>query len=232
MTIRGTEVPDAQDDLTIDIALIAFDYGDLPDPFGTTDAMGGANHTLEPGLFLGNTVDGEIDGHPDDEAAGDNDDGAQDPITGLPLPNDERGVQLLTALVPGNQACLEVEVKMPAAPLTGTAYFKGWIDFNGDGDFTGDADEALIFNELDDTAIVATDELTYIGSMTQKVCFDVPATATFDGGETHFRYRFGRDQGVSFDGQAIGGEVEDYWLPLAKVGNLVWREIRRRRRPR
>ena len=217
--------PDVQDNLTIDIALVAFDYGDLPDEFGTTNGQAGANHILEPDFFLGTRVDAELDGNPDAEANGDNDDISADPINGTPGADDEEGVSLVTPLIPGNEACIEVSINMPTGAAAGTAYFKGWIDFNGDGDFTGDADEALMFNNQASAPIAATNELSYAATaMNQKICFDVPADATFDGGETHFRYRLSREQDVAFDGQAIGGEVEDYYLPLAKLGNLVWRE--------
>jgi hypothetical protein len=220
----GNVFPDSQDDLTIDIALVAFDYGDLPDDFGTTIGNSGANHVLEPGLFLGVRVDAEMDGNPDPDAGvmhgGDNDGGAQDPITGT-VASDEEGIEFLTPFIPGNPACIRVNGAIPS----GEAYLKAWIDFNGDGDFIDDANEELIFMEVDATPITPTNEMAYgTGIISQKLTFMVPADATFDGGETHFRFRFGRDQDVSFTGEASGGEVEDYWRPLSKVGNLVWRE--------
>ena len=49
--------------------------------------------------------------------------------------DDEDGIQLLTPMVPGYEACIEATVNMPALPAGITAYLQGWIDFNGNGSF-------------------------------------------------------------------------------------------------
>ena len=55
----------------------------------------------------------------------------------------------------------------------------------------------------------------------------MPAEATFDGGETHMRFRLTTDtlSTSSWVGAASNGEVEDYYTPLACVGNLVWNDL-------
>ena len=183
--------PDDHNDLSIDIGLVQFDYGDLPASFPTTSADNGANHVLEPGMWLGAGVDPELDGPTTAEADGDD----------LADTDDEDGVELVSPLIPGDTACIRVTTVLP----NGLGYFRGWIDFNGDGDFAGDANELLNFVSLDGTPIIA-DEITYTAPATdQLLCFVVPEDATFEGGETHFRYRFSREPGMSFDGEADSG---------------------------
>ena len=73
-------------------------------------------------------------------------------------------------------------------------------------------------------AVSTTDGIVSAGTISQDFCFAVPVGATFDGGETHARFRLSTAGGLSYDGAASDGEVEDYWMPLAKVGNLVWED--------
>ncbi len=173
------------------------DWGDLPDSYATTAASNGPRHTITVnGPYLGNALDSELDGQPAAEATGD---GA-----------DEDGVTLVTPLIAGAEACVEVD-----AVVTGTvdAVLQGWIDFNGDGDFDADANEALAF----------ADSSVPVGGVTdQNYCFTVPPGATFGGGETHMRFRLSSAGGLSFNGPADNGEVEDYYRTLACVGNMVW----------
>lgn len=185
------------------------DWGDLPDTFGTTNINGGASHLVDADLYLGSCVDIDGDGQPDAQAGGD--DVASGTATGTcGAGGDEDGVALTTPLIPGEQACVAVTaVNSTGGPAT----LYGWMDFNGDGDFAGDANEALTFAD----ASVANG-----GVSGQNYCFTVPAAATFDGGETHMRFRLSTDTGLSYGGFASDGEVEDYYQPLACVGNYVW----------
>ena len=72
------------------------------------------------------------------------------------------------------------------------------MDFNGDGDWAEEGEK--IFSDLDlDIGI-------------NHVSFIVPAKAL--QGDTYSRFRFSSAKGLSFDGPAPDGEVEDYCVRI------------------
>jgi hypothetical protein len=109
--------PGTNDD-SIDAGLLLQDFGDLPDSFGTTDAIGGALHGIDGSTFLGTGVDDELDGQPSADALGDDQSGT----------DDDDGVTFATPLAAGTTA--EVEV---VASTDG--YLNAWVDFNSNGTF-------------------------------------------------------------------------------------------------
>ncbi|MEZ4732233.1 MAG: SdrD B-like domain-containing protein [Caldilineaceae bacterium] len=205
------------------------DYGDLPDGdngsgFPTSGNDGGegmaASHGIIHTLYLGSCVDAEADGAPA-ERAGLAGSGGDDHAAGLPGGtagvctgnDDEDGVTLVTPLTAGAEACVAVT----AVNQTGSAaILQGWIDFNGDGRY--DSSEALTTGDFTGGGAIVNNG----GVNGQRYCFTTPASATFDGGETHLRWRLSQAGGLSAGGAAADGEVEDYWQPFACLGNWVW----------
>jgi hypothetical protein len=156
------------------------DWGDLPQPYKTTAADGGANHGIVPGFSLGSLIDPESDGTPDIQARGDD----------LAGTDDEDGISLLAPLVVGasnNQIRVAVTNTMGAA-----GYLQGWMDFNGDGDFN-DAGEHII-----------NDQSAISGTYT----FTIPAGSIV--GNVLARFRLSGVKGVGSSGATPMGEVEDY----------------------
>jgi len=206
-----------------------YDWGDLPDSFGTLNASSGPSHIITPDLYLGSCVDAETDGQPDPHAgnagggSGNGDDGNAGATTGTCTnDDDEDGVTLSSPLIPGAQACVTVSAHNA---LTSDATLLGWIDFNGDGAF--DSSEALTNGSSGDYQFNSGAATVPAGGVSNaSYCFEVPANATFDGGETHMRFRLTTDALTSSDwgGPANDGEVEDYWQPLACTGNYVWND--------
>ena len=207
-----------------------YDWGDLPDTFATdaTNNNGegeGARHKLTDDLYLGNCIDTETNGKPDAHAGADTNGGDDNAGSNSVPPttvgtcsspgDDEDGVQLITPLIPGSQACIRVT---GVNNLSSNANLYAWIDFNGDGTF--DTSEALNGGNFANGRV----SIPNGGPFANTYCFDVPATATFDGGETHMRFRLTTDTLSGWTGTANDGEVEDYWQPLACVGNYVWND--------
>jgi uncharacterized repeat protein (TIGR01451 family) len=203
--------PDGQVDETFDFGFIAIDLGDLPEMaqgemFPTSLINDGASHTVPdpiltpeiPYLYLGSTVDVELDGQPTALTNGDDNAGT---------PDDEDGITVLTPMVPGYEACVEVRSTIPSGIL---GYLQGWIDFNGNGKFDGAEQVATNY-----TLVSGTDVLT-------TVCFEVPQNAVFNDGMAFMRWRLSTQQNLAFTGHALDGEVEDYKENLGKLGNLVW----------
>ncbi|MEO1713543.1 MAG: SdrD B-like domain-containing protein, partial [Bacteroidota bacterium] len=154
-----------------------------------------------------------------DGSGGDNTNSGAGNCTGAQ--DDESGVRFLTPMIAGQEACVEITTQLDA----GTAYLAAWIDFDGDGTFDGDANEQLVFHAIDGNSIAEQAELTIsAGTQTAIYCFDVPEETSFEGGETHVRVRYACSPGLQFEGLAIGGEVEDYYLLFARIGNYTWED--------
>ena len=95
------------------------DWGDAPDPgYPTLAVNNGANHAIIPGMYLGNTVDGEQDGQPDPTALGDD--------NNPPAPDDEDGVIFTLPLIPGQPATVNVIA-------SASGFLNAWFDFNNNG---------------------------------------------------------------------------------------------------
>ncbi len=172
-----------------------FDLGDAPDSYGTMDPATAASHVVDPGsiVYLGACVDTEAAGQPataGSPAIGD------DTATGLSTlgtctgNDDEDGVTFDTMIV----ACATDNEVTVTSVGTG-ALLDGWIDFDGDGAFTGTGEQ-----------IYTSQALT--GSDT--LMFAVPCTAA--PGMTYARFRVSTAGGLGSAGPAVDGEVEDYQI--------------------
>jgi hypothetical protein len=109
-----------------------YDYGDAPDTYHTTLVTNGARHIIVPGFYLGYTIDAEVDGQPDTDAAGDDLNGT----------DDEDGVVFAGVLNPGMDARIDVTASAPG-------FLSGWVDFNGDGDWADEGEKVSSDRLLD-----------------------------------------------------------------------------------
>jgi PKD repeat protein len=105
------------------------DFGDAPSPYPTLLTDNGACHNVS-GIYLGATIDWELDGQPNSTATGDDSNNL----------TDEDGVVFTTPLVKGQSA--NVTVTASAA-----GYLDAWVDFNDDGDWA-DAGEQIFTSQL------------------------------------------------------------------------------------
>lgn len=101
--------------------------------------------------------------------------------------DDEDGVVFNSLLIPGMATEAEIEVSAPG-------FLNAWIDFNNDGDWA-DPDEQIF-----------TDEPVVTGLNPES--FAVPSNAS-SSTTTFARFRVDSTGGLSFDGEAPDGEVED-----------------------
>ncbi len=160
----------------------SYDFGDAPQAKGypTLLASDGARHLPFDGIFLDGSADYELDGQPDPNALGDDNDGY----------DDENGVSFTSQLFPGQMAIVDVNV----SPGGYSGKLNAWIDFNIDGDWA-DAGEQ-IFTDAN------------VSGGTQSLNFMVPPGA--NSGITYSRFRLNSLGGLSYTGIAGDGEVEDY----------------------
>ncbi|WP_425421172.1 GEVED domain-containing protein [Phaeodactylibacter xiamenensis] len=202
------------------VQVVGFDYGDLPDTYTTSDPEA-PKHIVDEDLLLGTCVDTEADGSP--EAMAGLMQGGDDADAGLATfgtcgtaGDDEDGIVFVTPMIPGSEACIEVT----AVNNKGVdAVLQMWVDWNGDGSF--DAGEEVTFTSTNGNAIPDG------GVNAELYCFDVPADAAFREGAAFVRFRLSEDGGLAPDSQTgvvPFGEIEDYKLPLGKVGNLVFED--------
>ena len=109
--------------------------------------------------------------------------------------DDEDGVVFTSLLVAGEQA--SVDITASAAGL-----LDAWIDVNDDGDWA-DTGEQIFASEP-------------LAAGLNSLCFSVPEAAT-PGIRTFGRFRLSTAGGLSFDGLADDGEVEDYEVAVANL---------------
>jgi len=161
---------------------IVAEFGDAPDDatyhYRTLTGNDGARHTPSTSYFLGALVDPEPDGNPTTMANGDN----------LANMNDEDGVGM-GLLIQGMPAPVHVTATAP-----NLGYFHGWIDFDGNGDWSGAGEHVFQDHPLTTG--------NHVLSM------NVPGSAV--SGWTYARFRFSAEQGVDWFGHGGEGEVEDY----------------------
>ncbi len=107
--------------------------------------------------------------------------------------DDEDGIVFASALNPGKNALIDVTASCPG-------FLSAWIDSNGDGDWT-DVGERIFSDQSLDSGI-------------NHINFTIPARAL--EGSTYARFRFSSVRGLSFEGPAPDGEVEDYRVQIDK----------------
>ena len=163
------------------------DFGDAPQAsYPTLLADDGARH-LAIGPTLGFARDTEDNGQPTLNADGDDNTGTFD---------DEDGVTFGASISVG-QLGASVVVNTQNAPSG--AKLDAWIDFEGDGSWSGPCDQ------IADSLAVANGDNT--------ITFDVPSWAY--AGTTYARFRLSSSGGLTPAGQADDGEVEDYLLTIS-----------------
>ena len=165
------------------VSIITNDYGDAP-------GYGDAYHAINGAVFLGNAPDAEAATKTTNGDASDdvNDDGV---FTNAGLSTSLQGASMN----------LEDSITLHI-PVTGAGNLSAWIDWNGDGNFTGN-DEQIA------NAVAGTDQ-------TLAVVVNVPLGATL--GTTYARFRFSSDVAATNPtGEASNGEVEDYQITITNT---------------
>ena len=179
--------PDGEvEDFSIEI--LAEDWGDAPDTYGTSSGSGGPHHRVAPGasLYLGACVDTEGDARAPLDASGDDSDVGAATVAGICTGlGDEDGVTFS-----GLTACLSTTVTVTAATA---GLLDAWIDFGADG----------TFHPVDR---VATSLALAAGTT------PIPVTVPCDAmpGSSYARFRFTSSGIGSAVGPAPDGEVEDH----------------------
>ncbi len=179
---------------------IGEDFGDAPDPtYPTVIGSNGAMHPFYGGYQMGQFIDGELDGQPTPMADGDD-------TNNMP---DEDGVTFSMPLMTGQQATMYVDMVTSSAG----GYIDAWIDFGADGSWAEAGDQ-----------IVASGWAP-AGTITP-FTFMVPASA--NPAQTFARIRMSSAGGLSYDGMAMDGEVEDYMLFIedgGQPGDWKWEQL-------
>lgn len=186
------------------VAIFGMDLGDAPSSYGTDLANSGARHLVNPAgnLLLGTCVDTEFDGQPSAAADGDDQNAGQS-VAGTCSggSDDENGISsvsgttLTPALVAGDVGTITVTATNTAGS---DANLCGYIDFDGNGVFTGAAEFA--------TAVVPNG--TNGGNV--PLSFNVPVLAAQ---QTYARFRLST-AACAPTGLAADGEVEDYQVRI------------------
>ncbi len=187
------------EDYAIHIEKPEFDWGDAPDrPYPTLSGSIGANHIIATGVLLGSSIDPELDGQPDPQALGDDNDGN----------DDEDGVTFVDKIVAGSNATINVV----AGPVGGN--LDAWIDFDANGAWNHPGEH--LWNGISQPLLSGPNSLA----------FTVPGLPAQALGPTFARFRISSAGGLPPDNTGIltpDGEVEDYMVELFQPAptNLV-----------
>lgn len=196
--VKVTTGNDGEVDHSFDFGfkVVHYDYGDLPDGsigngagnYNTSIADNGPRHLIIDGLFLGDTIDADLDGFPTSIANGDD----------LDNLDDEDGITFFNSvnLTPSGTLKLPLEVNNTTGQ---TSYLEAWIDWNNDGLL---APSELIVN-LDDSS----------GSYPTFVTIPIPANAVLDN-NLGVRFRLSLADDMTAYGTINSGEVEDYIIQI------------------
>ena len=199
--VAGSDPKGVGGDIEVFTKCVEYDYGDLPDKangttgindYETYDSTGGPSHQIIVGLFLGDTVDADIDGFPDSLAIGDDIRDGYD---------DEDGITIFPTLdiVPGGT----IQLPLSVTNITGdTAYIEAWIDWNGDGDFDNASELVVDYKDNEDGVFPTT------------ISIEVPMNAVTDS-LLGFRVRLSNNPDMTPYGRVNSGEVEDYLLGIS-----------------
>jgi hypothetical protein len=201
------------------VLFAGFDYGDLAQSYNTAGNNNPPAHIISADLMLGSSVDAEVDGFASADGRGDDTDPGLVTFGTPGGEGDEDGVELMSPLIPGNEAIFRVN----AVNNTGSgAVLQAWIDYNGSGTF--EEGEALTSGDF----APAGAEVPTGGLTDAMLSFEVPADAVFNQGQAMIRFRLSEAGGLAADSEESTppfGEIEDYVFTLSQVGNLVWEDV-------
>jgi len=183
----------------IDITVLQVDFGDLNDTYGSLRVSDGAAHTIDPALYLGASVDSDLDGQAPLDGTGDDLDGN----------DDEDGVTFHLTLESHPTKTYPTAAFVEASTA---GKLDAWIDYDASGTF--DAGEHIGGGTSVD--LVAGSNLVPI---------DIPAGATV--GTSYARFRISSAGGLSPTSRADDGEVEDYEIDIITVQAPVVPDVQR-----
>ena len=193
------------------------DYGDAPtydgstffypveaDSFPVGQEWKAGRHIIVDGLYMGASVDAELDGQPSLDALGDDTNPTLDDEDGV-IFEDYVGTiaQPTGVLITGRTSTLTIQVAVPDLPDTPEveqAYLNAWIDFNADGDWDDPGEQ------------IATNIARSAPGGTITLNVPIPSGATF--GTTYSRFRFSFENNLTPYATAMSGEVEDYRVQI------------------
>jgi uncharacterized repeat protein (TIGR01451 family) len=169
------------------ITIEELDFGDAPDPTYPTLAASNGARHLIDGVTY---LGAAVDADPDGQPNV-NADGDDNDAQG----DDEDGISYITWPVAGQLCTIRV-----TASTAGIV--NAWIDYNADGDWADAGEHVFV-----DVAVVAGQN---------NLDYTIPITAT-TGVDTYARFRFSTSGGLSFEGPAPDGEVEDYKMGIVAL---------------
>ena len=177
--------------LSLQIESASLDFGDLPDTSSSTGALNyqtaqensGPTHVINSNLRLGDLIDGEHAAMPANNALGDDNDNR----------DDEDSIATMPAFVKGQTITLPVKVYNQSGT---TAYLVTMFDWNMDGDFVDSGER------IQTSVVTGTDAEV-------NVSVPVPTTA-LTSMNLGMRLRLSTTSGLTANGAAGNGEVEDY----------------------
>ena len=198
----------------------SYDWGDLPDTYGTARAADGPRHSPS-GLMLGSAFDHELQGQPTTGAVGDDTAHSPDDEDGVTLAGTTaewwEGSGKFSVTVTGGPGCLNawMDFTNDTGSGAGTTYADGNFTKTGGYDAYSTYSEYIIQNILVSTG-------TSIVQVTVPPALNAQTTNPY-----YFRFRLSPPvaglctTAIAPSGLVAGGEVEDYQFELKNVATAV-----------
>jgi len=219
-----TTLDSGEHDMTWDAGMSNQDFGDLPDWYPTLLVQNGARH-ITGDVWMGQIVDAELDGQPTVQADGDDLlDGSDDedgvvflgsnPTPGGPWPGTS------DKYIGGWYGGVKITVNAAPSAVGKTVYLHAWFDFDHDRDLGDDGENVFCsvpIEILDAGPVVYGPPGSGADVELPQLEFFIPqGSPTSPFGDLYARFRLD-EQGLNeFEGLAINGEVEDYWLEFGQ----------------
>jgi hypothetical protein len=201
--VNGTELHNVSLETDQDTGTANFGYLREPAEMEFGDALGsnyptlradnGARHLFNPTVFLGPTIDSEVDGQPNPNGHGDNMDGN----------NDKDGITFTSPLVQSYDNNIKVEASTDG-------YLNAWMDLNQDGDWADVGEHVFVDESLSpgtNNLMLRLPQITDLGENRDKGFVS--------------RFRFSSERGLCYNGLALDGEVEDYIIDVVAPTELA-----------
>ncbi|QDV14718.1 FG-GAP repeat protein [Rosistilla oblonga] len=184
-------------------SLLTKDFGDAPDlgtnttgSYNTLSINQGPTHVVSPSIFMGAGVTVELDAIPVESANSDTDDGVVAVSRDLILSLGQ--VPIVTV-----QVTNDTEVD---------AWMYGWIDYNADGVFDPETEQAT---SVSVNGTTADEQLVIPAGFKGNAVLAFPSVPITSAESTYARFRLSTDAAVANPtGPAADGEVEDYQVTI------------------
>ncbi|MDH7486775.1 MAG: SdrD B-like domain-containing protein [Anaerolineae bacterium] len=219
------DIPNVSDRDDAEVRIYDLDFGDLPNPYPTLLANNGPRHIIGD-VWMGPTVDAELDGQPSLHATGDDTNNLDDEdgvvfLGSTPVAGNWTHPYRSDKYIGGWTGGVKITITAEPSAVGKTVYLHAWFDFDHDRDLSDTGENVFCSVPI---VITAAGSKVYgppgaagVDVVVPQLQFPIPlGSPKSPAGDLYTRFRLD-EQGLNeFVGLAWNGEVEDYWLEFGQ----------------